>query len=74
MTRKLRTPSVHGLGLSEAGRRSAEFKWEPNWLDYRASRARIDRRVDAGELPERCSVCYCEVDVTPAPHSPRCTA
>jgi hypothetical protein len=47
--------------------------WTPNWIDYRASRARIDRRVDAGELPERCVECYCEVDIVPAPHSPKCS-
>jgi hypothetical protein len=49
------------------------FEWQPNWIDYRASRARIDRRVDKGEVPARCTVCGCETDITPAPHSPRCT-
>jgi pimeloyl-ACP methyl ester carboxylesterase len=74
VTRKLRSPSGHIVALDLTGHGRSFPGWARNWIDYRASRARIDRRVDAGELPERCGVCYCEVDITPAPHSPRCTA
>lgn len=52
--------------------RIASTAFEPNWIDYRASRARVDRRVDKGETPEVCAGCGCEVDVKPEPHSPRC--
>lgn len=73
MTEKLRRPGLHAVPMSQMSLTRAGFKWEPNWIDYRASRARIDRRVEKGELPERCGECFCETDVDPAPHSPRCS-
>ena len=47
-------------------------KWQPNWIDYRASLARIDRREDADETVDVCDHCGCELDRSQVPHSPRC--
>lgn len=44
-----------------------------DWIDYRASLARIARREDAGEqLIEVCPSCGTEADVSDVVHSPRC--
>lgn len=74
--RRVRTNRVHhALAMSEmsGGQANAVLRWEPNWIDYRASRARIDRRAEKDDLAERCGECYCEVDITPQPHSPKCS-
>lgn len=74
--RRVRTNRARrALTMSEMGGAQAVgvLAWEPNWIDYRASRARIDRRAERGDLAERCGECHCEVDVTPQPHSPKCS-
>jgi hypothetical protein len=45
---------------------------EPDWIDYRASRARARRRADAGETVVVCDDCETELDVDQPVHSPRC--
>jgi hypothetical protein len=46
--------------------------WEANWIDFRSSVANVERRRDRGDVPATCDACGCEVDITPAPHSPKC--
>jgi hypothetical protein len=47
--------------------------FEPNWISFRSSRRNIHRRADRGDIAPTCPGCLCESDVTPVPHSPRCT-
>lgn len=64
---------VSALGLGMASLHSqGKHDWEPNWIDYRASVANVDRRQDRDEDVEICKECGCEADVSPAPHSPKC--
>lgn len=51
---------------------SQVFEFRPNWIDYRHSLVVVDSRRDKGEDPQICADCRCEVDIDPAPHSPRC--
>lgn len=46
-----------------------KFEWAPNWIDHRASLSRAYDRPDA----PLCPGCECELDVSPIPHSPRCS-
>lgn len=52
-----------------------DWPWKPNWIAYRASLRAIDRRQehDPDDIAKTCLVCGCETDITPQPHSPRCT-
>lgn len=47
--------------------------FEPNFIDWRASRGRADRRAaQYDDTLEICAHCECEVDITPQPHKPDC--
>lgn len=45
---------------------------KPDWIDYRASVGRAERRLEAGEAVSRCWSCKTELDVPVPVHSPRC--
>jgi hypothetical protein len=44
-----------------------------DWIDYRASVARIHKREQNGDEPLTCPGCGTETDVSDVVHSPRCT-
>lgn len=50
------------------------FAFEPNWIDYRHSLVVVESRRDRGDEPQICGDCGCEVDIDPAPHSPKCSS
>jgi hypothetical protein len=65
--------AVKGVSLSMASLGRPVVEFVPNWIDYRSSVANVDRREDRGETVETCHECGCETDVTPVPHSPKCS-
>lgn len=62
------------LGMASLGVQQQQFPFEPNWIDYSHSLVVVDVRRDKGEDPQTCDDCGCEVDIDPAPHSPKCSA
>ena len=68
------TDRLRAVSLAKAISEQAHdpFPFRPNWIDYRHSLVVADRRTDSGETVEVCGSCGCEVDVVPAPHSPKC--
>lgn len=64
---------VRTMGQYDAGYElPAEKAGKPDWIDFRASVGRAERRVEAGEVVSRCWSCRTELDVVVPVHSPRC--
>lgn len=65
---RVRTMGQYDVGYELAGRKPGT----PDWIDFRASVGRAERRLAAGEMVARCWSCKTELDVDVPVHSPRC--
>lgn len=68
-----RRVSALPLGMASLGIEQRSAPFEPNWIDFRHSLVVVDLRIDKGETPKTCDECGCEIDISPAPHSPKCS-
>lgn len=69
---KLRDGTGRGRMTAQLVQPGAEERPALSWIDYRASVSNASvRRGREIEVPV-CGECGCELDVKPAPHSPRC--